>query len=90
MPDRAAVIDACDRLAELDHPIQYGPGRHLAGNNIFVYFLDHHGIRFEIFCELERISDPERSGPVHGAEVPRERSVNLWGPQPPAEFRRGV
>jgi catechol 2,3-dioxygenase-like lactoylglutathione lyase family enzyme len=88
--DRTALIDACDRLAELGHAVQYGPGRHFVGNNIFIYFLDRHGIRFEIFCELERIDDPDRSGPVHGDEVPRDRSINLWGPQPPEAYFRGI
>jgi catechol 2,3-dioxygenase-like lactoylglutathione lyase family enzyme len=88
--DRAALIDHCDRLAQLGHPLQYGPGRHFVGGNVFVYFLDRHGIRFEFFCELERILDPDRSGPVHGDEVSRERSVNTWGPQPPEAFFRGV
>jgi catechol 2,3-dioxygenase-like lactoylglutathione lyase family enzyme len=88
--DRAALIDHCDRLAELGHPIQYGPGRHFVGGNLFIYFLDRHGIRFEIFCELERIDDPDRSGPVHGDELSREGSVNTWGPQPPEAFFRGI
>jgi catechol 2,3-dioxygenase-like lactoylglutathione lyase family enzyme len=87
--DRAALVDACDRLSELDHQVQYGPGRHMVGRNIFVYFLDRHGIRFEFFCELERILDPERVGTVH-ERVERERSINLWGPQPPEAYFRGI
>ena len=89
VPDRAALVDACDRVSELGYTVQYGPGRHFVGNNIFIYFLDRHGIRFEIFTELERVSDSERSGPVH-ENVERERSINLWGPQPPEAYFRGV
>lgn len=89
LPDRAALVDACDRLSQLDHAIQYGPGRHFVGGNIFVYFLDRHGIRFEFFCELERVLDPDRDGPVH-EDVPRERSINVWGPQPPEAYFRGT
>lgn len=89
LPDRAALVDACDRLSQLEHTIEYGPGRHFVGNNLFVYFLDRHGIRFELFCELERVADAERSGPVH-ERVARERSINLWGPQPPETYFHGV
>lgn len=89
LADRTALIDACDRLADLGCAIEYGPGRHLAGNNIFIYFLDNHGIRFEFFCELERVAPSDRDPKVH-QDVPRERSINLWGPQPPEAYFRGV
>ena len=89
LPDRVALVDAADRLHEAGHTIEYGPGRHFVGNNIFIYFRDRHGIRFELFCELERISDRDRDGPIH-TEVPREKSINLWGPQPPPTFLEGT
>jgi catechol 2,3-dioxygenase-like lactoylglutathione lyase family enzyme len=89
LPDRDAVIEACDRLAGMGHVVQYGPGRHMVGGNIFVYFLDRYGIRFELFCELERITDPARQPLIH-ENVPREKSVNVWGPQPPESFQKGV
>jgi catechol 2,3-dioxygenase-like lactoylglutathione lyase family enzyme len=81
VPDRVALVDTCDRLSQLGEHVQYGPGRHMVGNNIFIYFLDRHGIRFEVFCELERVSDLERPPLIH-ERVERSRSVNLWGPQP--------
>jgi catechol 2,3-dioxygenase-like lactoylglutathione lyase family enzyme len=89
LPDRNAVIDACDRLAEMGHVVQYGPGRHMVGGNIFVYFLDRYGIRFELFCELERIVDSDRAPLIH-ENVPREKSINVWGPQPTEAFQKGV
>lgn len=89
LPDRSAIIEACDHIAKLGHSVQYGPGRHLVGGNIFVYFLDRYGIRFELFCELERIGDPDRK-PLIRENVDRERSVNIWGPQPPEAYWRGV
>lgn len=89
LPDRNAVIEACDRLAEMGHVVQYGPGRHMVGGNVFVYFLDRYGIRFELFCELERITDPDREPLIH-ENVPREKSVNVWGPLPTEAFQKGV
>lgn len=85
VPDRTALIAACDRLAELGHRVEYGPGRHMVGNNLFIYFRDRHGIRIEVFCELERVLDADRPPVVHET-VERERSINLWGPQPPESY----
>ena len=89
LPDRAALIDACDHVSQMGHSIQYGPGRHLVGGNIFAYFLDRYGIRFELFCELERIADPERE-PLIRQKVDRSQSVNVWGPLPPESYRQGI
>ena len=89
LPDRVALIDACDHIARLGHYVQYGPGRHLVGSNIFVYFLDRYGIRFELFCELERIYPYDRE-PLIRKAVDRTRSINVWGPQPPEAYWQGV
>jgi catechol 2,3-dioxygenase-like lactoylglutathione lyase family enzyme len=88
LPDRAALVAACDRLAELDHEVEFGPGRHLVGGNLFVYFLDRHGLRIELFCELRRVADPDEPPTVH-EEGFRARSINVWGPKPPESFRTG-
>lgn len=89
LPDRAALVDACDRLAGLDQRLEFGPGRHLVGGNLFVYFLDRYGVRFELFCELMRIESDEAPVNVY-EEAVRERSINVWGPQPPESFAAGV
>jgi catechol 2,3-dioxygenase-like lactoylglutathione lyase family enzyme len=88
LPDRNAIIGACDHVASLGHAVQYGPGRHLVGGNIFVYFLDRYGIRFELFCELERIQSRDRE-PLIREGVDRSRSVNVWGPQPSEAYWQG-
>lgn len=88
LPDRTALIEACDRLARLGHAAEYGPGRHLVGGNLFVYFRDRYGVRFELFCELRRI-DEDGFVPTVYREEDRARSVNVWGPQPPESFREG-
>lgn len=88
LPDRVALIDACDRLASLGHTVEYGPGRHLAGGNLFLYFRDRYGVRYELFCELRRIEEDGYVPTVY-REEDRVRSVNVWGPQPPESFREG-
>jgi len=88
VPDRAALVDVCDRLSEAGEAVEYGPGRHLVGNNLFIYFVDRYGIRFEVFCELERIPDPARPPLIH-EKVDRARSINVWGPQPTGGYWDG-
>jgi catechol 2,3-dioxygenase len=64
--------------------IEFGPGRHGPGKNIFVYFLDPWDIRWELFCELERIDDENHiPGQWKGG---RRDTVNLWGPRPPESY----
>lgn len=87
LSDRAALVDACDRLAELGQPIEYGPGRHRVGGNLFVYFLDRYGFRIEFFCELARITASDFVAPIHSADA-RSQTINAWGPQPPESFRQ--
>ena len=89
LPDRAALVEACDRLARLDHAIEFGPGRHAVGGNLFAYFLDRHGLRIELFCELRRVSDPDEPPLLHDEEF-RVKSINVWGPKPPESFRNGL
>jgi catechol 2,3-dioxygenase-like lactoylglutathione lyase family enzyme len=73
-----------DHLAASGARIDYGPGRHGPGNNIFVYLKDPWGIRWELFCELIRIDDEESYKPKNWQnEKGRLSTVNLWGPQPP-------
>lgn len=72
----------CDRLTELHVPVQWGPGRHGPGNNLFVFFDDPAGNHIELSAEMEKFYDdrvayqPRRWDPV-------PESVNLWGGQTP-------
>lgn len=72
----------CDRLTELDVQVQWGPGRHGPGNNLFVFFDDPAGNHIELSAEMEKFHDD------HVTYVPRRwqpvpSSVNLWGGQLP-------
>ncbi|WP_271985627.1 VOC family protein [Pseudoclavibacter terrae] len=72
----------CDRLTELDVTVQWGPGRHGPGNNLFVFFDDPAGNHIELSAEMEKFYD------AHVTYVPRRwqpvpSSVNLWGGQLP-------
>ena len=72
----------CDRLTELDVPVEWGPGRHGPGNNLFVFFNDPAGTHIELSAEMEKFWD---DGVTY---VPRQWkptpfAVNMWGGQKP-------
>ena len=84
LPDWEEMKRLGDHLVASGAQIDYGPGRHGPGNNIFVYLVDPWGIRWELFCELVRIDDEENYEPKDWrSEQGRLSTVNLWGPKPP-------
>jgi catechol 2,3-dioxygenase-like lactoylglutathione lyase family enzyme len=84
LPDSASFIAAIDRVVARDVKLEFGPGRHLVGGNLFAYFRDRYGIRWELCAEMGRL-DPDRPPGLLTAED-RGRSVNTFGPSPPASF----
>lgn len=77
----------CDRLAALGHTVEYGPGRHGPGNNLFVYVLDpSSGLRVELFADMAHIDDDEAYEPPRWESQDRARTMNRWGPAPPVSF----
>ena len=73
--DWNAVRDWCDHFSAERIPLQWGPGRHGPGNNLFVFVHDPDGNWVELSAELE-IVDHER--PV-GVWPHEERTFNSWG-----------
>ena len=68
------VRDWCDRFAERNIQLMWGPGRHGPGNNLFVFIEDPDGNWIEISAELEVIHDrPVNDWPQAA------RTLNLWG-----------
>lgn len=84
LPDSAAFIAAIDRVVANGGQLEFGPGRHMVGGNLFAYLRDRYGIRWELCAEMSRL-DPERPPGLLTAED-RKRSVNTFGPPPPASF----
>ena len=72
----------CDRLTDLEVPVQWGPGRHGPGNNLFVFFDDPAGNHVELSAEMEKFHD-DRVEYVPRRWEPRPETVNLWGGQTP-------
>jgi catechol 2,3-dioxygenase-like lactoylglutathione lyase family enzyme len=55
----------------------WGPGRHLAGNNTFSYFLDPHGNTVEYTTQLEEID--EDTWHPHLYDITRPEVADQWG-----------
>lgn len=67
--------DWCDRFGDRKIKVEWGPGRHGPGNNLFAFIVDPDGNWIEISAELEIMYDrPAKTWPHE------ERTLNLWGP----------
>jgi catechol 2,3-dioxygenase-like lactoylglutathione lyase family enzyme len=77
-----------DRIAALGHRIEYGPGRHTPGNNIFTYLCDpSSGLRIELFADMAQIPDASEHEPKRWNPEDRfSQTLNRWGPLPPESF----
>jgi len=72
--DWNAIRDWADHLASLDIQLNWGPGRHGPGNNLFLFYSDPDGNWIEISAELEVPGDRPLGVWRHC-----ERTLNLWG-----------
>jgi len=87
MPGWDAYREVCDHLASTGDVVEYGPGRHGPGNNIFLYVRDpSSGLRFELFTDMEHIHDEEHYVPPQWRLEDRPRTINRWGPAPASSF----
>jgi len=94
MRDIVHLKDALDHLASRNIRLQWGPGRHGVGHNIFTYHYDPDGNLVELFTEIDIIHD-EATGQFqprpwheHWPQVPQVwgvglEAVNKWGPIDP-------
>ncbi len=96
--DVAHLTRACDVLASHGVPLIWGPGRHGAGHNLYVYYRNPDDQIVELFCDLDVMLD-ERVGafeprPWHEDRPQRpkvwdpEVGANQWGLGVPAEMLR--
>ena len=76
--DWGLIRDWGDSFARHEIPVQWGPGRHGPGNNLFLFVHDLDGNWLEISAELEVVR-PDR--PV-GTWKHEQRTLNSWGSAP--------
>lgn len=77
-----------DRLAGHGWKVEYGPGRHGPGRNLFTYVVDpSSGLRVELFADMAHIADEANHVPVRWEAGDRmTKTINTWGPTPPESF----
>jgi catechol 2,3-dioxygenase-like lactoylglutathione lyase family enzyme len=91
MRDLNHLQSMLDHLARNDYRLEWGPGRHGAGHNIFTYHHDPDGNVVELFTQLDVITDEAKGyfepRPWHETfpQYPRTWqadlvAVNSWGP----------
>ena len=76
--DWNGIRDWGDHFARLRVPVEWGPGRHGPGNNLFLFVHDSDGNWVEISAELEEVTADR---PV-GSWPHEERTLNSWGRAP--------
>lgn len=73
--DWMAIRDWADHMATNEVRLQWGPGRHGPGNNLFFMIHDPDGNWIEISAELDMVPDDKPTG--HWEHC--ERTLNSWG-----------
>lgn len=88
LPGWHAYQPILDRLAAHGWKVEYGPGRHVPGRNLFTYVVDpSSGLRVELFADMAHIADESGHVPVRWESGDRmTKTINTWGPTPPASF----
>ncbi len=94
--DWAEMLRACDWLGYNGYHIIWGPGRHIIGDNIFIYHRDPDGQVIELYCEMAKIEDdclgqfatrPWRHDlPYKPQTWDLHTMGNFWGPPIPDNF----
>lgn len=91
MRDLGHLQTMLDHLAKHNYQLNWGPGRHGAGHNIFTYHFDPDGNMIELFTQLDMIVDESKGyfepRPWHNdfPQYPKTWEVDLiavnsWGP----------
>jgi catechol-2,3-dioxygenase len=57
MPDLESVMRGGGRMRDAGYPIEWGPGRHGPGDNVFNYFVGPFGVVIEYTSDVKQIDD---------------------------------
>lgn len=79
--DASKLLHWADHLSRQQTPILWGPGRHGAGNDLFLRFIDTEGIHIELSTELQQYYDRDVTTPPRLWHT-RTAAYNLWGALP--------
>jgi hypothetical protein len=78
MPNIDSVMRGAGRMRDHGYPIEWGPGRHGPGNNVFCYFVGPEETPIEYTGEMMQVDEQYRTGtPTDWVWPPRR--VDRWG-----------
>ena len=78
MPDIDSVMRGIGRMRDHGHAIEWGPGRHGPGNNVFAYFCGPEEFPLEYTAEMLQVDESYRTGGPGDWTWPPGR-VDHWG-----------
>ncbi len=81
IPSGSELLVWADYLSRQQAPILWGPGRHGAGNDLFLRFADAEGVHIELSAELQQYHDRDVTTPPRIWHS-RPTALNLWGVMP--------
>jgi catechol 2,3-dioxygenase-like lactoylglutathione lyase family enzyme/predicted enzyme related to lactoylglutathione lyase len=86
MPDLDSLMRGAGRMRDAGYPIEWGIGRHGAGNNVFAYFAGPEEFPIEYTGDVAQIDDTyEFHGPEYWKWPPGR--LDQWGVTPPHTAR---
>ncbi|MGB6171914.1 MAG: VOC family protein [Xanthobacteraceae bacterium] len=89
MPEFDSVMRGMGRMKDSGYPIEWGPGRHGPGNNVFAYFCGPDEVPLEYAAEVQQIDDSYQPRPSDYWKFKPGRS-DQWGitqPRSPRYYR---
>ena len=86
VPDINSVMRGMGRMKDNGYPIEWGPGRHGPGNNVFAYFCGPDEVPLEYAAEMLQIDDSYRTHDSNYWKYTAGRS-ELWGLTAPRSAR---
>ncbi|WP_270935219.1 VOC family protein [Falsiroseomonas oryzae] len=89
MADMEALMLGIGRMRDHGYPIEWGPGRHGPGNNVFAYFVGPEELPLEYTAEMQQVDESYPTGMPDKWKWPPGR-VDHWGltPGPSARVQR--
>jgi catechol 2,3-dioxygenase-like lactoylglutathione lyase family enzyme len=81
IPGGSKLLGWADYLSRQQVPILWGPGRHGAGNDLFLRFADAEGVHIELSAGLQQYYDHDVTTPPRLWHS-RPSALNLWGVMP--------
>jgi catechol 2,3-dioxygenase len=81
-----AVMRGAGRMRDAGYPVEWGPGRHGPGNNVFCYFCGPEEMPLEYTAEMQQVDASYRTGTPADWKWPPGR-VDRWGLSDPPSRR---